>query len=92
MQNTNKNADPRYFRLSDFYLAAFLSAKGLELVSIERSEGRRAYFVFRDTPIREPLVHNFNFAKEDAAEVLTDARKLIVAIRALKDKLYQGET
>jgi len=86
-----ENQDERYFRLTSFYSACFLFAKGLELVNIEEdpSNPKRSQFVFKDTPEREILIHNFNFAKEDSPEVLVDARKLVMAIKTLKDKLYQ---
>ncbi|MDP2638167.1 MAG: DUF5659 domain-containing protein [Candidatus Levybacteria bacterium] len=85
----NMQIDDRYFRLTNFYTAAFLFAKGLELVNIDRSEPRRCQFVFLDTPEREALVQNFNFGKEDSQGVTLDARKLVMAIKMLKDKLYQ---
>lgn len=81
----------RYFRISNFYTAAFLFSKGLELVNIDRTEPKRSQFVFIDTPDREDLLQAFNFAKEDSPEALVDARKFVMAIKMLKDKLYQNE-
>ncbi len=90
---SNKNQDDRYFRLASFYTACFLFAKGLELVNIEDdpSNPKRSQFVFKDTPEREILIHNFNFAKEDSPEITIDPRKFVMAIKLLKDKLYQGK-
>ena len=80
----------RYYRTTNFYVAVFLFAKGLELVNIDKiTDPKRAQFVFKDTPDREDLVENFNFAKEDAPEVIVDARKFVAAIKNLKDKLFQ---
>ncbi len=92
MNIQNKHQDPRYFRLASFYTACFLFAKGLELVNIEEdpSNPKRSQFVYLDTPEREILIHNFNFAKEDSPEVMIDPRKFVIAIKTLKDKLYQG--
>lgn len=87
MENNNK--DDRYFGTPSFYLACFLFSKGLELINIDRVDPRRAEFVFIDTPEREKLLNDFNFAKEDFPGVLIDARKFVVAIKSLKDKLYQ---
>lgn len=88
--NKDTYQDSRYFRLSSFYAAAFLFAKDQTLVNIDKvTDSRRAQFVFLDTPERELLLQNFNFAKEDSSEVMVDARKLIMAIKTLKDKLYQ---
>lgn len=57
-----KNQDYRYFRTVSFYAAAFLFAKGLELVNIDNtSDKRRSEFVFIDTPERELLLQSFNF-------------------------------
>lgn len=84
----HKDTD-KYFRTANFYLAAFLFAKGLELVNIDKADPKRCVFVFADTPERGALVELFNFAKEDCAEVMVDARKLIYATKTLKDKIYQ---
>lgn len=90
--STNKNRNDRYFRLTSFYTACFLFANGLELVNIEKdpTDPKRSHFVFRDSSERKILVQNFNFAKEDSPEVLIDPRKFVMAIKNLKDKLYQG--
>jgi len=93
MQIEYKNQDTHYFRLTSFYTACFLFTKGLELVNLEvdPSYPKRSQFVFRDTPERESLIYNFNFAKEDAPEIVIDPRKFITAIKQLKDKLYQNQ-
>lgn len=88
---TYNNQDDRYFRIASFYAAAFLFSKGLELVNIDRIDQKRSQFVFIDTPEREILLNNFSFAKEDSQEVLVDARKFVMAIKMLKDKLYQDK-
>lgn len=88
---TYNNHDDRYFRIASFYAAAFLFSKGLELVNIDRIDQKRSQFVFLDTPERETLLNNFSFAKEDSHEVLVDARKFVMAIKMLKDKLYQDK-
>ena len=80
----------KYFRSSSFYVAVFLFAKGLELVDVDKiTDSKRAQFVFRDSSEREFLLQNYNFARVDAPEVMVDARKLVTAIKMLKDKLYQ---
>ncbi len=83
--------DDRYFRTNSFYLAAFLFAKGQIIVNIDWvTDPKRAQFVFSDSPGREELVNQFNFSKENTKPVLVDARKFVVAIKQLKDKMYQG--
>lgn len=84
--------DDRYFRISSFYAAAFLFAKGLELVNVDKiTDPKRAQFVFRDTPERKLFLDGYNFGKEDAPEAIVDARKFVTAIKMLKDKLYQDK-
>ena len=46
------------FTTSDFYLAAFLKARGLFIRELER-EGRRSIFVFEDCAERPDLVREF---------------------------------
>lgn len=46
------------YATSDFYLAAYLKAKHLKLVSTER-EGRRTTFVFEHKPDIEELILSF---------------------------------
>ena len=90
-KNLNAYQENRYFRTSSFYAAVFLFAKGQTLVNIDKvTDTKRAQFIFLDTPERELLLQSFNFAKEDSPEAMVDARKLIMAIKQLKDKLYQN--
>jgi len=84
------NNDDRYFRLSNFYASVFLLAKDQTLVNIERlaTDPKRSQFVFLDSPERELLLQNFNFAKENSPEVMVDARKFVTVIKQLKNSLY----
>lgn len=86
-----QNKNEHYFRLTSFYVACFLFVNGLELVDIEEDpiNPKRLQFVFKDSPEREALIHNFNFAKENSPEVVVDPRKFVAVIKLLKDKLYQ---
>lgn len=80
----------RYFRTTSFYAAAFLFSKGQTLVNIDKTTDiHRAQFVFLDSPELQQLLQNFNYAKDNSPEVLVDARKFVMAIKMLKDKLYQ---
>lgn len=83
----------KYFSSSSFYLAAFLNAKGLELINIDKPESSsRAQFIFIDTPERESLVQAFNFAKIEDPSVMVDVRQYTMATKFLKEKLYQDRT
>lgn len=86
MKNKDKN-----FKTTSFYLASFLCAKGLSLTSIDRTDNKRCKFVFLDSPQREALVEAFNFGQKDAPEVMLDIRNAIIAIKMLKDRLYQNK-
>lgn len=88
--NSYKDQDNRYFRTHSFYTAAYLFVNGLTLVNIDKvTDSKRAYFVFLDTSERESLIKNFSFAGDDSPEVMVDARRFVIAIKTLKDKLYQ---
>ncbi len=80
----------RHFKISNFYIAAFLFSRGMELANIDKtSNPKRAHFVFVDSSERESLLNSFNYSKENSEEIMVDARKFITAIKALKEKLYQ---
>ena len=81
--NTNKN-----YSITNFYLAAFLLTKGLNLVGIDRTNPQRSRFQFVKSPQWERLIEAFSFAKDNDPEVLIDARKFVTAIKSLKEKLY----
>ena len=51
------------FKTSDFYTAAFLRAKGFELIGINRTDPDRVLFVFKDKEKRETLVQDFLFGR-----------------------------
>jgi hypothetical protein len=91
-KNTN-NKNDRYYRTSSFYTACFLYAKKQILVNVDKlTDPRRAQFVLLDSPELEILLHQYNYAKENTADVLVDARMFVTAIKQLKDKLYQEES
>lgn len=90
MSENNLSNDKNLFKTSSFYPAAFLIAKGLRLVDVDRTDPQRAKFVFQDRPNRQQLIRAFNFAEEDSPEVVIDARKFVLAIKSLKDGLYQS--
>jgi len=81
--NANKNQST-----TNFYLAAFLLAKGLDIVGIDRSDIKRARFLFSKSPQWNELIEAFSFAKDNDPTVLIDARKFVTAIKNLKEKLY----
>ena len=47
------------YKTSDFYIAAWLLSKGLELKDIDRRNSRRCDFIFEDRADRPELVRQF---------------------------------
>jgi len=74
----------KLFKTNNFYLSAFLICKGLILVDVNRSNPRRAIFIFQDSSNREELVKEFEFGQD----ALVDARKYSYTLKELKSKLY----
>jgi hypothetical protein len=84
--------DDRYFQTTNFYQAVFLFAKGVELVNVDKTiNARRATFVFVNCPEIEELLQAFDYGKENDPSVMVDVRKIAVATRTLKEKLYQDQ-
>jgi hypothetical protein len=75
--------DNRYFRTNHFYLAAYLLAKGLELVNIDTTDPNRRTFVFRNPPECLRLASEFRYTNQAVVNV----HKFIAAIKMLKAKL-----
>lgn len=84
----NKNI-AELFSTSNFYNAVFLHAKGLKLVDIDRTNPKRAKFVFKDRSDREDLINQYNFVEKNAPSVMIDARDFEFSIKTLKAHLYQ---
>jgi len=77
------------YATSNFYPACFLLVRGMRLIEIDRTTPHRCEFVFEDRPERERLLQDFSFAPDDDPAVLVDARRMVTAIKMLKEKLYQ---
>lgn len=77
------------FLTSNFYLAAFLFAKGFELVGIHDTGTRRSDFVFVGSREIEKTADCFFYDDENSPETRIDVRAMTNAIRNLKDKLYR---
>lgn len=82
----------KYFRTTNFYLAVFLYAKKFIITGIDKTtNSNRAIFAFENSPAIRTASESFKLAKEGDLEVIIDARRLVQAIKELKDKLYQDE-
>lgn len=53
-----KMKENKTYASTDFYLSAYLKAKGLKLLNVER-DGRRAIFIFEDRRDRKELIRSF---------------------------------
>ena len=85
----NNKDTAKKFSTSNFYLACFLLVKGMSLIGLDRTDPKRCEFIFEDTSTREKLSNDFAFANENDQCLLVDARRLIAAIKNLKEKLYE---
>lgn len=85
----NTDTVDRYFRTSSFYASCFLLAKNQVLANVDRTDPRKAVFVFVNSPEIDFLLHSFNFAIENASEVVIDVRIFVTAIKQLKGALFQ---
>jgi len=83
------NENKKLLSIANFYTATFLYAKGIFLLNIDKKNPRRCKFVFQNSLKARMLLDAFNFAKNDDPKTTIDARKIIVAIKSLKEKLYQ---
>ena len=82
---TKKLNTPTYSTTS-FYLSCFLLARGVQLVGLDQTDDLdRRSFVFVDSPSRQILADEYNFAED--AEV--SVRDFISAIRKLKALLHE---
>jgi len=77
----------KQFTTTDLALAAFLSIKGFEIITIKNGSNRKS-FIFDNPPELKELIENFNFGKKDIPEVMVDARELLGVYRNLKVKLH----
>lgn len=74
------------YRTSDFYVAAFLLLKGLQIQGLDRHNPRRCDFIFLDREDRPQLVQSFACGR--ATGNLPD---FIFYIRKAKRLLYSAE-
>lgn len=84
MNNIKMNISPQpQFNCSDLYVAAFLLANGLELIDVDKTDRKRAVFIFADTEDRESLLAAF-WSKQATVE----PRAFVAAIKEVKERLY----
>ncbi len=68
---------------TDLALAAALQAAGVKLVSVDKTNRRRAVFVYQNSHDVQQLINNFW-----SGDLLLDARTYFESIKKIKDRLY----
>ncbi len=71
------------FKSSDLYLAAYLIKLGEKLIGIDKSNRKRAVFIFEHTPQIDSLTELY-WSKE----TMVEPRDYIAVVKDLKDSLY----
>jgi len=79
----NKNEK---YKTNDFYISAFLIAKGHKILSVDRKEPHRVFSTFKDFEGRENLVRSFLFGR-----AMIEPQNFITSIKSLKQLLHTGE-
>lgn len=73
------------YRTSDFYMAAFIKAKGIRLIDLERQPDGRCHFIF-DLPL--DLTEKSISLDYYGADATVHPREFASAIKALKSLLH----
>ncbi|MFA6550790.1 MAG: DUF5659 domain-containing protein [Candidatus Gracilibacteria bacterium] len=81
-----KDANERKFTTKDFYITAFLLAKGFSLSHIDRANPQQVYFAFDYIEGRDKLVEDFLFSR-----ALVEPKSFISAIKELKQLLHSND-
>lgn len=78
-----KNIDEKEFLTVDFYLAAFLRAKGEKTLGTKRINPQKLVFIFKETENQQQLLNDFLFGRANI-----EPQSFIAAIKELKQVLY----
>ncbi len=79
----NNQQQETEYRVSDLYVAAFLLANDAELLSVDKTDRKRAVFVFSNSENSERLLADF-WSKRASVE----PRAFIAAIKEAKELIY----
>ena len=85
----NKDKKENIFSSTNFYTSCYLFCCGARLIDIDKTNPSKAKFIFEDSGDIESFIKEFSFAEQGSPKVMVDARDFVIAIKALKDKLYQ---
>ena len=81
----------KYFKTTSFYFAAYLFAKEYEIVSITKRRTKLKFVFVKEKNIRQEK-KIFQTVPENDERVMIDARKIIIAIKALREKLISNQS
>ena len=78
--------DANEYQTRDFYIAAYLLAKGHKIVHINRDEPKRVFFTFNNFEGREDLLRAFLYG-----EGVVEPQTFVVAIKTLKGLIHSND-
>jgi hypothetical protein len=81
-----KDANAKSFTTKDFYITAFLIAKGFQLSHIDRANPRQVYFAFSQTEGKDKLIEDFLYGR-----ALVEPKSFISAIKEVKQLLHSND-
>lgn len=74
------------FTTPDFYVSAFLIAKGYKLISAQHDSSKRVFFAFNDFEGRKDLLRAFLYG-----EAVVEPQAFINAIKSLKQVIHSRD-
>jgi len=78
--------DGNVYTTRDFYISAFLLAKGHRIAHVNRDDPKHVFFAFNDFESRTELLRAFLYG-----EGVVEPQAFIAAIKTLKQFLYSTE-
>lgn len=72
------------YKTTDFWLSATLMALGEKLLEVDRSQGRRAIFVFNTSSLLEKHIEEYRQGR-----LLLEPQSLYIQTKLLKSRLYE---
>lgn len=78
-----KNSNANQFVTADFYVSAFLLAKGVKLLNVNRENGRKLEFIFSVSTAKQRLVNDFWLGQGSV-----EPKRYAAAIKDLKALIY----
>jgi hypothetical protein len=78
--------DANEYQTRDFYIAAYLLAKGHRIAHVNRNDPQRVFFAFNDFDGREDLLRDFLYCRGQV-----EPQAFITAIKNLKGVIHDSE-